>query len=67
MVVGKVIYSKRIKETLEDIYGIYPIVVISNPYNEKLRAWIFENNAELLQAKKLLIEKAGINNGKPRE
>ena len=47
---GKVIYTKRIKELLEDEYNIYPIIRIDNPRDHNLTAWVFEENSEFIKA-----------------
>ena len=50
MVIGKIIYSKRVKEALEDIYHINPLAIIDSPLEDHYRAWVFELNDELSNA-----------------
>ena len=63
MVIGTIIYSKKLKEQLEDICGIHPIAVIENPFKIKLHSWIFEKTDELSFAIKKLTEKGEVANG----
>lgn len=65
---GKIIYSKRIKEQLEDKYHIYPTMRIINPINEKLTAWVFARSDELSFAIEEILNAKGENaNDKRRE
>lgn len=53
---GKIIYSKRIKEQLEDRYNIYPITRIISPMDARLTAWVFNKNEQLIAALDELME-----------
>ena len=44
---GKVIYTKRVKELLEDDYNIHPVIMIENPRDHTLNAWVFEKSDAL--------------------
>lgn len=57
----KVIYSKRIKELLEDDYGIYPIGRTENPRNKHYIAWVFKRTDALLLAIKEIMDSQGDN------
>lgn len=62
---SKIIYSKRVKEQLEDIYHIYPIARILNPTNLELDAWIFKRSQALTFAINEILNGKGENaNGK---
>ena len=47
---GKIIYTKRIKDLLERKYNIYPLIVVPNPRDHTLDAWVYINNNALRQA-----------------
>lgn len=63
MVIGTLIYSKRIKEQLEDICDIHPIMVFESPFNKRRHVWGFASTEELSFALKKLTEKGEIANG----
>ena len=65
---GKIIYSKRIKELLEDKYNIYPITRIISPRDARFTAWVFARSEELSFAIEEILNAKGENaNDKRRE
>ena len=57
----KVVYSKRIKEQLEDEYNIYPIGRTTNPKNKYYIAWVFKRTDALLLAINEIMKSQGDN------
>ena len=57
----KIVYSKRIKEQLEDEYNIYPIGRTINPKNEYYIAWVFKRTNTLLLAIDEIMKSQGDN------
>ena len=43
----KPIYAKRIKETLEKEYNIFPVDTIPNPKNSYYTVWLYTPNEKL--------------------
>ena len=57
----KIIYSKRVKELLEDEYKIYSIGRCNSPYDNSYKAWIFKRTDALLLAIDKIMNAKGDN------